>query len=70
MAGALDTDDMRRRAAECRILTKTAVPSLTAGDQWLKAAEQWDQLAGEVDAWRTRCALTDRVAKVDDAEVQ
>jgi hypothetical protein len=49
----MNADEMRRKAAECRQCAKTAVAPV-AVDQWLEAAEQWDQLAQEVDAWRAR----------------
>ena len=65
MGGALDADEMRRRAAECRLFAKTAVPC-AAGDEWLEAAEHWEQLAREFEVWQARCAPADRVAKVKD----
>ena len=67
MVGAFDADDMRARAAECRLFSKTAVPPVARGE-WLKAAEQWDALAREVDAWRASISQPDGVAQLEDEE--
>jgi hypothetical protein len=69
MDGALDGDDMRRRAAECRLFAKTAAPA-ACGNQWLKAAEEWDALAREVDAWRARFSQPDGVVPTEDGKVR
>ena len=44
---------MHRKAAACRALADAAIKP-AAKAEWLSAAEQWDQLALEVDAWRKR----------------
>jgi hypothetical protein len=60
----MDADEMRRKATECRQCAKAAVAPV-AVDQWLEAAEQWDQLAREVDAWRARWAQPDDVPEIE-----
>jgi len=44
---------MHRKAAACRALADAAVKP-AAKAEWLSAAEQWDRLALEVEAWRKR----------------
>jgi hypothetical protein len=49
----MDANEMQRKAAACRALADAAIKP-AAKAEWLSAAEQWDQLALEVDAWRKR----------------
>jgi hypothetical protein len=49
----MDASEMRRKAAACRLFADAAVGP-TAKQEWLSAAEQWDALAKEVEAWQAR----------------
>jgi hypothetical protein len=49
----MDADEMRRKASACRCFADAAVRPATKAE-WLKAADEWEQLALEVEATRKR----------------
>ena len=46
----MSTVDMRRRAAQCRLLATKHADKARTSEQWMNIAEQWDRLADAYDA--------------------
>jgi hypothetical protein len=65
---AVDADEMRREAAACRLLAKSATPVCAA--RLLTAADEWDKLAQIADACRGGKAEAGAGAKPKDDDAQ